>query len=195
MATQIVVEDSHFAYLKIQRGSIWRMTGERQVWQKAYEESLQRQFDSIKPYLPETCNQIVDVGSGLGGIDILLSRHYGGCPVCLIDGEDDPPTMELHRKTFSNFQVAKDFLAKNGVKDVSTTMVRETDLVVSFGAWCFHFPPLLYLPTVAPCSEFATIILEVRKDKPKWDAQLAAVFGEPIVIHSSLKFERRVYGL
>src|SRR6266403_1531506 len=108
----------------------------------------------LEPYLPLRCSSILDVGSGLGGIDALLNRHYGGdCSITLLDGVNDVARLDNHATTFNSMAVARCFLAMNGVQyfdfiDASAperASPRKVDLIVSFRSWCFHFEPATYL--------------------------------------------------
>lgn len=201
MNTQLKINDNHLQYLQIQKGGLHKYIGDRVLWEKNYILSLEQQFGSIAPFLPEKCDSILDVGSGLGGIDIFLSRHYKGEPhVYLLDGVADEPVVHLHRKTFNDMQVAKDFHRINGSENFgyyspeNLQQPVKCQLVLSLGSWCFHYSPETYTAFVLRCCEnLTTIVVDVRRDKPLWDAQLKRFFGEGIVIHSAKKFERRVY--
>lgn len=207
----MIVTDKAFEYLFIQRGALNAMAGNRAAWRDAYDASLKEQFENIQPHLPELCGAILDVGSGLGGIDVLLARHYAGKHawplLALLDGDEDEPKVTRHGETFNDMTVARDFLKANGVDNPVQGIVpahahegpgcrkfgEPFDLVVSFNSWCFHYPPAEYLQFVVGHSYPATtLILDVRKDKPEWNEQLT-VFGQHRVIHDSRKFERRVY--
>lgn len=208
-ATHFTIEPAAFAYLRVQKGRIWDLSAG--AWHRAYSEHLRATYDSVAAHLPPTCGSILDVGSGLGGIDILFSRHYAvstpylPAPVVhLLDGVDDPPVMHLHRKTFNHMGVARDFLAANGL-DVSgfhgygtdaETPLQRYDLICSFGAWCFHLRPDLYLRFVrAACHPGTVLVLEVRAQKDMWRAQLEHYFHEWACVHSAPKFNRIVYGV
>src|SRR5690606_17055673 len=151
----------HFEYLRIQKGNLDLLGRDFPRWLDAYNLDIRSTFEDVLPWLPATCGEILDVGSGLGGIDVLLSRHYrarGEPPgVTLLDGLDDPPVVQLHRKTFSNARIARNFHWKNGTSLLKFSCVapwverfeHPFDLVVSFGAWCFHVAPEVYLPQLA----------------------------------------------
>lgn len=198
MAESLIVEDEHFSYLKIQKGSLDKLSHDRVAWQAAYEEALTRDFGSIRSYLPTKCNSVLDIGGGLGGIDVLLARKYG-CGICILDGEADAPVMELHRKTFNHMGVARDFLTKNGVGgfDYLTPeqmTPRPFDLIISLGSWCFHYPPSTYLDFVVSCCHSETmLVVDVRKQKPDWLKQLQELFTPRAVVHHSSKFDRWIF--
>ena len=183
------VSDEAFAYLVLQRGSLDHLKHDRSAWESAYRQAIDHSYQGMKPHLPRECRGILDVGAGLGGIDILLARHYDHKPrVTLLDGEDDPPKMERHALTFGNRQVAMRFQQDNGCLNVDylspvNLRVRKVDLVVSTGAWCFHIPPDAYLSFVRQCCHpGATLITDVRNENPHWLKQLAAVFTPVAVV-------------
>jgi len=205
---KVIVNDAHFAYLRLQKGSLEPLAHDRALWHAAYEADLWRTYSEIHPYLPESCSGAsLDVGSGLGGIDVLLSRHYGGeLRVNLLDGEHDAPAMTLHRQTFSSEAVARDFLSMNGVRPdrigystpASPDFTLVWDLVLSLGSWCFHYAPDVYLPRLLEGGGLHTdtvIILDVRRDKGEWTSQLIAHLREVASIRITNKWARGVYAL
>lgn len=210
MNYQIRVDDHHFQYLRIQKGNLDNLARNRERWHAEYARDLERQFSSFVEYLPSSCARFLDVGSGLGGIDILIRRHYddqGQAPVVvLMDGERDPPQMNLHRETFNDMGVACDFQEKNGLpparfdyrtpRSIWPGIKVPCDLVVSFGSWCFHFPPSTYLPAICnggivPGETIA--VLEVRRNKANWWRELTAVFQPVAKVAEKEKWERWVF--
>jgi SAM-dependent methyltransferase len=146
-----------YPYLVAQRGALDDMKGDPGTWCAKYIDVLYSEFRSIEPYLPKQCRSILDVGSGLGGIDALLNEHYGGdCQVTLLDGIADPPQVTQHSSTFNHMEVAQTFLLMNGVQrvdwidanDPAARVARTYDLIVSFKSWCFHVDVDRYLPLV-----------------------------------------------
>lgn len=173
---KLKISDEAFSYLKLHRGSIEHLARHRGHWEQAYRAGLEKSYLGMMYYLPIECSSILDIGAGLGGIDIILSRHYGGTPkITLLDGEADAPKMELHRKTFGHREVARRFHKDNGqanfdyVSPQTELTPRPVDLTISTGAWCFHFPPEEYLDFVMKCMRpGGVLITDVRKDKPQW---------------------------
>lgn len=190
----MIVDDNHFAYLKLQRGAIADLAGNRAAWQAAYERSLRDDLNSMAHFLPEHCSSVLDVGSGLGGINAKLALRYGAdLEVNLLDGWSDPPVMKAHNQTFNDMVVAADFLQRNGVQHIMSGQ-RPVDLIISLQAWCFHFAPALYLPFVKACCRRETVlILDVRKDKPEWRRDLEREFVQFGWALDSLKFDRLVF--
>lgn len=208
MNFRLHVDPEHFEYLRIQKGSLDQFAGDRLEWQKHYEADLAATFGQIEPFLPADCGEILDVGSGLGGIDVLLSRHYlarnrEAPGVTLLDGLEDPPVMNLHRRTFSNARIARNFHWKNGTSllrlatvgpDVQT-FAQPFDLIVSFGSWCFHYPPAFYLGPVCTSGlkPSTVLVLDVRAEKPDWFGDLERALELVTMVAVKPKWSRCVF--
>jgi hypothetical protein len=217
--TEIIVEDSHFEYLVLQKGRLDAVKKQRAIWHALYQRDLRSTYDEIKPFLPDRCFQLLDIGSGLGGIDVLLYRHYEWTPdveivhkewlrgpyVVLLDGENDPPVMNLHRQTFNNMRVAQDFQTKNGVPsnrfmyytpDSEIFATEQFDLIVSFGSWCFHYEPNVYLDRLLKhggARAGTRLIVDLRSGRPQWAEQLNERLTCVAVIREARKFVRLAY--
>jgi len=198
----VIVSDEAFAYLSLQRGAISDLRGDRSAWEAAYQASLQADFEDLEPWLPMFCEAILDVGSGLGGIDLLLARHYVSPEVVLLDGFNDPAEHSRHDRTFSNASAALRFFEANGGPRpgfIDTDFreahdVDQFDLVVSLHAWCFHFPPEAYLDAVLGlCAPGARLILDVRNEKGDWLECLNHRLIPVGIARRAQKFTRRVY--
>lgn len=195
----MIVGDAHFEYLKLQKGALHSLIGDRAAWLQAYRQSLDQDFASMAPHLPARCASVLDVGSGLGGIDVLLNRHYGGCAVRLLDGVDDAAIMNRHNRTYNDMVIAGDFQRRNGVKKFGYYSCpphgpAAFDLIISLGSWCFHYPPATYLAFVTACCHSGTVlIIDVRADKPMWRDQMRDGFDEVGCALAKRKFNRLVF--
>jgi hypothetical protein len=205
----IVIPDSAYPYLVEQRGALDDMRDDPALWCTRYAEMLLVEFDRIEPYLPETCDAILDIGAGMGGIDVLLNRHYGGdVAVTLLDGVRDEPQMTRHSKTFSNYDVARNFLRLNGVRDVRSIDANRTlrapsffDLVISLKSWCFHVKAERYAEFVAGCSIAGQtrIIVDMRRRDREPERHyedfrtMTAFFRHRNMLHYDVKFETHLF--
>lgn len=213
---RLSIDDEQFQYLHLQKGSLDPLKHDRNAWAAAYIRGLRQDFEEMKPYLPIECSSILDVGSGLGGIDIILQRHYESQAdgetftlpaLYLMDGVDDKPVMELHRKTFNNARVAKAFMMDNDVPASHVFCIDPADkntihdespydVILSLGSWCFHYAPATYLDMLVGCATAETIfVLDVRRDKGEWIEQLTAKLKQVESIRDAAKFDRGVYRL
>jgi SAM-dependent methyltransferase len=202
----IKVSAEHFEYLRLQKGRLFELSQDRERWLAAYENDLQQTYEGLLKHLPDPCWGILDIGSGLGGIDILLTRHYEPDPpyIHLLDGEDDEPRMKLHRQTFNSMRVARSFLVANGVRSdrisyfttATEVLPRPYDLVLSLGSWCFHFPPDTYLPLLLSGGGLhmeSVLIMDVRTGIPEYAEQIAQSLERVAVIKEAAKYTRAVY--
>jgi len=201
-----------YPYLQLQRGAIADMVDDPGAWLQLYADALYSEFDCIEPYLPASCDAVLDIGSGMGGIDVLLARHFGDqCRVTLLDGVDDAPDMVKHNETFSNRDAARRFLKLNGLEQVDFIDANDAhrraprfyDLVVSFKSWCFHYPPERYMDLVksASIAGQTKIIVDMRggrrcRDEARshdWMRTMTAQFRHVALIHDGIKFETHLF--
>lgn len=199
------IDPEHFEYLVIQRGEVSDARHDFEVWKKAYEASLKVIFKSIEPVLPATCARVVDIGSGLGGIDVFFAEHYSTPQqpvVCLIDGLEDPPKVNWHFKTFSHQGRALDFLKKNGVKfpcyfsPNNWPKKTRADLIVSFAAYCFHIPVGDYIQEVKESMHADTVVIfDVRRQRRDWLEELVRALGKPKVLAEGPKYVRCAFNV
>lgn len=197
-----LVSDEAFSWLRLQRGRIADLAGDRKAWEAAYKASLFDEYETIVPFLPERCRGVLDIGSGLGGIDALIHRHFSRRPpLVLFDGDvAEPPESVFHADAFSNAAAARHFLVMNGCRAFAYRSLSEGfpeqpfDLIVSFASWCFHFNPETYLGQVQRCMLKNTVlIVDVRRDYKTWIAILDATFQREAVAWENDKLQRIVY--
>jgi hypothetical protein len=184
----INVSDEAYKYLTVQVGEISELADSRAHWMMRYDTMLLQLAQDITPHLPGRVRNILDVGSGLGGIDILLSRYYGSRPdIILLDGDNEVPKVYRHNMPFNSMRVAREFLKANGVNSIvtmtpETLKPRKVDLIVSFRAYAFHIRPLTYMDFVLNCAHHDTVLIfEVRRDKPEWREDLDRHFDHTVI--------------
>lgn len=125
------------------------------------------------------CQKLIwaDIGSGLGGIDIHLARHFNYMNITseihLLDGDQKYPTAQeklLHRKPFNSMAVTKEFFQANDLDftpHIETDKnLPELDFVVSFAAWGFHFPISTYPEVLNKIKPGGLCIVDLRASDP-----------------------------
>lgn len=165
------IEPKHYEYLYIQRGSIASIKN-YDKWKVAFDTYHDDLYELIRPFLPDLHKppSILEIGSGLGAVSIMLNNHYKGkCHLELIDGKNDDPVVVYHNETFNNHTVSEDFLNKNGVNNFTLSTPNfqtetKKDLIVSFSAYCFHIEPKVYLKLLEKSFKPNTVcIFNVRR--------------------------------
>ncbi|MCP4607279.1 MAG: hypothetical protein GY845_01005 [Planctomycetes bacterium] len=154
----------------------------RDTIKRLYCEDMSIEYETIKDHLPQTCQNILDIGCGMAGIDIFLSRHYQSdtnIDYFLFD------KTEINRKVFYGYKeksafynsliMAKRFLALNGIDESKIHPIEvpsnnkisidaSFDLVISLISWGFHYPLAQYLDDVYKLlNDGGTLILDLRK--------------------------------
>jgi hypothetical protein len=172
-----------------------------------YNEDIRKEYLSIKDFLPKVCSSILDIGCGVSGIDVLISRHY----------QDKQQTFYLLDKTliessvfyefkqkaafYNSLEVAKEILVRNGIPESDVHLImatdnndinidRNVDLVVSLLSWGYHYPVETYLDRVySLLNKDGCMIIDVRKNTNGIDL-LNNTFSKVNVIFTGDKFHR-----
>jgi len=149
---------------------------------KLFRKSIQRDFNDIAPYLPTNLGEVLDIGCGLGCINILINRHYEN---------KRRPHFFLFDKTslggsiyygwsergafYNSLQLAENLLEQNGVQKENITLLEISDdghvnspegvdFVISLISWGFHYPVSTYLDWVySVLRPGGKCILDIRK--------------------------------
>jgi SAM-dependent methyltransferase len=162
-----------------------------------YLAGMEKEYLSIKRFLPGRCSRVLDVGCGIAGVDIFLNRHYSadGVEFFLLDRsvvEDSVYYSYTERGAFySSLELAKEILVQNGVQDDNVHLIEATedneidiqervDLVVSLLSWGFHYPVSVYLEQVHDLlDEGGVVILDVNRRRGSEGLDLLAQrFGD-----------------
>lgn len=182
-------------YARNQRGNLYNLSDAQ--WREAFDDHLLSTLNQIEGCTKEVI-RVLDIGSGIGAIDVLLKRRYG-CDLVLLDGNDDPPTVKRADRTHNHRTITTQFLLENGIEEFTyltpdAVKVIPCDLILSFASWCFHYPPSWYLSYVQSCAMLgAHLIVDVRIDRPSWREEMRRSFHEHSVVYTTRKFERVHY--
>lgn len=172
----------------------------------AFNEDILADYDNIKSYLPPQATAVLDIGSGLAGIDIHLSRHYNhAVEVHLLDKtavEDRIYYSFTDRGAYYNSQaLTKSILEYNEVpaEHIYTHEAEEPfdcfgparyDVITSFISWGFHYPIDTYLAQVRQSLKpDGVVIIDLRKDTDGI-AALKTAFAHVEVIFEASKKQR-----
>ncbi len=146
-----------------------------------YNTDMWSEYISIKDQLPESAENILDIGCGIGGIDIYLYKHYkNSSNIFLIDKSAIDDNLHYGFKDQGSFYnsllLTRTFLIENNVPE-ERIFVQEAnaeniiefnqqfDLIISLISWGFHYPVETYLRSAFDkLKTNGMIIIDVRKD-------------------------------
>jgi len=166
-----------------------------------FKGRIQQDWQVIERFLPKSADSILDIGSGLGGMALLLSRRYGKrAKLHLAEkGEKDFDGQQVHV-----LSVAKRFLVENKVPaenihlydpkvNFQALASQRFDLIVSFRALGYIFPYEIYRQTIRDTlRRGASLIMDVRRNEiATVDAGIAKRFGDDDRVEDSLMAQLR----
>lgn len=168
---------------------------------KQYGEEIARTYETFCKYLPKHVDDILDVGSGMAGIDVYLGKCYPNARLHLLDkqgiSEDINSGFKPHAEDFSHyndFNLALNLLRENGVENeiIFQDLLTSPEIpnitfgvVVSLLSWGFHYPISTYTPR---CD--GIMVVDVRRGT-NGELELEK-FGHVTVIHERQKYRRVV---
>jgi len=174
-----------------------------------YLREIREEYRSIREYLPDTVTSILDVGCGIGGINLYLSRHY----------EDHQPIFYLFDKTevsdsvyyqfkdnaafYNSLTVAKEALKRNNVNEKNLytldadefepSSLKRVDCCLSLISWAFHYPLDTYLDDVMEClAEDGSLLIDIRKQTGQFE-EATRYFEDYDIIESTEKYRRTIF--
>ncbi len=166
-----------------------------------YIVDMEAEYLDIKSYLPLKTKNILDIGCGIGGIDIFLSKHYNSPETtfyCLDKTQSDNIYYGFKEKAafYNSLDVAREFLSLNGIKNICTLSANDNntieadekfDLILSLISWGFHYPVETYLfQAYTHLQVDGHMIIDIRKNTNGLD-KIKTVFSNIKVISETDK--------
>lgn len=191
--TNLVVPEQCIALLREQRTHYNDIREE-------YGREIAATFDTFRDYLPESADHILDIGSGMAGIDVFLGKRYPSATIHLLDKSGVSPKINAGFNGraadfahYNDFDAAVDLLRANGVENdiICHDMHRHPfpdqvfDVVVSLLSWGFHYPISTYAPKCR-----GAMVVDVRKGTD--GEERLAEYGSLTVAHEGKKYRRVV---
>ena len=163
-----------------------------------FTRDMRAEFDAIRPFLPSTASAILDIGSGVGGVDVFLGEYYKNeVDIYLLD------KTAVDRRVFYKFEsrgsfyndmsLAQELLVQNGMPRERIHLQEATDdnrilfearfdVVLSLISWGFHYPVGTYLPAVySALKPGGVLLLDVRAGTDG-EKEIERVFGNCEII-------------
>ena len=125
-------------------------------------------------------NSMMDIGCGLGLIDVMLSKYLTLERIHLVDGDGTNPIQhdyQEHMQPWNDVHVAAELVFLNtDVRQIIThepspaLRVDPLDLLVSFKSWGVHYPIGVYLNLARDCVKpGGLLIIDIRDERGEGD--------------------------
>jgi len=184
------LKDNLFFKILTRLGGYSTQTYKLSVWLKsklfvkkitqAFYDDIANDYRSIKQHLPDEASNILDIGSGVAGIDIFFNEHYQkSVKIHLLDKTalDTEVFYNFNPKTayYNSLEIAKKMLVVNNVPEENIYLHSaenpseafidiKYDLITSFISWGFHYPVSTYIDSVhQSLSTGGALIIDIRK--------------------------------
>ena len=145
---------------------------QKEIEKKINEEFL-KEFNSIKNYLPKSSKNILDIGCGLGVINIFLNDYYSKKSYfTLIDKNyvDKKVIYGFNKnsESYNKLEITKDFLILNGFKTEQLQLInadknfeinKKYELIISLFSMGYHYPIENYFYTIKKNSTKSTKVI------------------------------------
>lgn len=119
-----------------------------------WQARVLRDFETIKPWLPQSVTTIVDIGCGLAGVDVLLARETRAKEIVLVDGDGTgyrkmgfvPGTSAWFDVGIGAELVKKNLRGKKvEARAADPNLTIPCDLLISLKSWGHHYTVDEYL--------------------------------------------------
>lgn len=151
-----------------------------QAFDSKYWSIMEKEVESLLPYLPGDSRSIMDIGAGLAGIDLVLSRYLNLDNIVLVDKSKQDRKIYYGYKQkgafYNSLESARELLIRGGVQSENIQMIvapndgvllypaKSIDVVISTISWGFHYPVRLYIESVNELlDEDGVLIIDVRE--------------------------------
>lgn len=143
---------------------------------KRYRDDMVRTFQTVQPYLPREASEVLDIGGGLGGMSVMLGRHYPAAKVTLLEREgDEGSKIGWHDSAeefgaYNSAALTSEFLTANGLEDFAVVdaangypLAGPYQVVISLLSLGFHYPVETYLNAIyASLEKGGVFICDIR---------------------------------
>lgn len=180
---------------------------------KGYVAGMVQEYDDLSVHLPEKASAILDIGCGLGAVNVPIHNHYHNDPnlrFYLLDKTAVAPSIsygyrESRNEFYNSLDLARTILSRNGIPDRNIFTLdadenhtidvpEQVDLVFSLISWGFHYPMSTYLERVHQILKpGGRLIVDVRRGTDGI-GEITEVFGNSSVISEGPK-KRRILAL
>ena len=175
----------------------------KEIEEKINEEFL-KEFNSIKSYLPKSSKNILDIGCGLGAINIYLNDYYSNKSYfTLIDKNYVDKKVAYgfnnNSESYNKLETTKDFLILNGFKtkqlklinaDENFVINNKYELIISLFSMGYHYPIENYIDIIKKNSRKSTkVIFDLSMEYNELN-KVKNFFNKVVIIKSDNKVKQ-----
>ncbi len=174
---------------------------EQKVFYKIKEE-----FEILKKYLPRNVKNVMDIGCGIGLIDIFLNNYFTDCQKFYLLDKNNIDSKIVYGfsdnyESYSITNVTKNFLINNNIQEHKLNLIdvdknfsikpNSIDLCISLVSMGYHYPFSQYLDTIKKVSNNNTVFIFDIATEYQDISFLKNIFGDiKIIEESNLKHPR-----
>jgi len=170
----------------------------------AYYSDMFQAYSDIAKHIPNECNSVLDIGCGIGGIDVLIGQKHPSCKFAMLDrdGMEDAVFygFKEHGAKYNYLSDTREFMVDNGIcaDNISTFNAdkgewpadKTFNVVLSLISWGFHYPISTYLPLVYNAmTPKSVLILDIRHNSRGYD-ELFSMFKHAGIVRRFSKCNR-----
>ncbi len=173
--------------------------------QKVFDK-IKEEFETLKNYLPSNVKNIMDIGCGIGLINIFLNDYFIDCQKFYLLDKNNIDNKIVYGfsdnyESYSITNVTKNFLINNNIQEHKLNLIdvdknfsikpNSIDLCISLVSMGYHYPLSQYLDTMKEVSNNNTVFIFDIATEYQDMTDLKDLFGEiKIIEESNLKHPR-----
>lgn len=199
-------------YPPVAAAALARFMGHRPVeeieeFSAKYEAVVERDYLTIRDWLPERCEAFLEIGCGVGGLSVYIVRHYqGGAPTpdaAVMDGSEGRERRPGYHEGFQPYvdRAGAVALLRANVPECRVTdyppdpsLTIPVDLIVSTKSWGHHYPVDVYLGlALRSLRRGGRVIMDLRRRRDGIGTMTRAGFAYVGKIFETQKCERVVF--
>ena len=168
-----------------------------QNFEKITEKLFYKEFETFKKYLPNSVENIMDIGCGLGIINIYLNEFFEKKPVFfLLDKNRVDRKIKYgfssNYESYNDLNETKNILLNNNIDtncinlfDVEKQFLitKKMDLVISLKSMGYHYPINTYIELLRNCCTKNTVFIFDIGDNQYDENYLKKIFDDVKIIY------------
>ena len=168
-----------------------------QNFEKITEKLFYKEFETFKKYLPNSVENIMDIGCGLGIINIYLNEFFEKKPVFFLLDKNKVDRkitygFSSNYESYNDLNETKNILLENNIDtscmylfDVEKQFVitKKMDLVISLKSMGYHYPINTYIELFRNCCTKNTVFIYDIGENQYDENYLKTIFDDIKIIY------------